>query len=113
MSSHEYAQRGQASVELVAVLPLLAALALALGHLALAGYALWSAADAARAGARAAHVGGDAVAVAERAVPAPFVARARREAGEVTVRVRAPSLLPGLPRLAVQASTALDPAAGG
>jgi Flp pilus assembly protein TadG len=107
------AQRGQAAVEFVAVLPLIAAATLALGHLALAGYALWSAADAARAGARAAHVGADAVAAAERAVPAPFAARAHREGEEVTVRVRAPRLLPVLPRLSVSASSALDPAAGG
>lgn len=107
------AQRGQAAVELVAVLPLLAAAVLALGHAALAGYALWGAADAARAGARAAHVGADPVAAAERAVPAPFTARATRDGAEVTVRVRAPRLVPAVPRLSVSASTALDPAAGG
>src|SRR3954453_24189564 len=62
--------RGQASVELVAVVPVLLLVTLVVAQLAVAGYALWSAAAAARAGARAGYVGGDAEAAAGRP-PAP------------------------------------------
>ena len=51
-------RRGQASVELVAAIPALVLVTLLVAQLALAGYALWSAGVAARAGARAAYVGG-------------------------------------------------------
>ena len=44
-------ERGQASVELVILLPVLAALLLAAWQAAVAGYAWWLAASAARAGA--------------------------------------------------------------
>ncbi|MBA2239869.1 MAG: pilus assembly protein, partial [Solirubrobacterales bacterium] len=55
---------GQASVELVAVLPALL-LALVVGlQLAAAGWSLWSATEAARAGARAELVGDDGSAAA-------------------------------------------------
>ncbi|MGH2955572.1 MAG: TadE family type IV pilus minor pilin, partial [Solirubrobacterales bacterium] len=58
---------GQASVELVALLPALAlCVALAVQAVA-AGWALWTAGNAARAGARAEHVGADGEAVARRA----------------------------------------------
>src|SRR5919197_1404253 len=50
---------GQATVELVAVLPLVAALLAALWQLALVGYAEWAANVAARAAARADAVGAD------------------------------------------------------
>lgn len=60
---------GQASVELIAVLPL-AAVVLAVGwQLLLAGQAAWSAAGAARAAARAHAVGADPLAAARGAVP--------------------------------------------
>ena len=72
-----HAQRGQAAVELVAVLPLLAALLAGLWQAALVGEAAWSAASAARAAARAAAVGGSAA--ARRPRPPPGSARARAE----------------------------------
>ena len=101
-------QRAQASVELVAVLPLLAILVLAAGQLVVAGYALWSAGAAARAGARAAHVGGDAEAAARSALPEPLRGTARvRDAGPVEVRVEAPALIPGLRAIPLRASADL------
>lgn len=106
-------ERGQASAELVAVIPLLVVVVLAAGQALVAGYALWSAGAAARAGARAEHVGGDARAAARSALPAPLRRGARIEiAGPVEVRVGAPALLPGVPALQVRASAALDPAGG-
>ena len=91
-------QSGQAAVELVAVVPLLVVVLAVVAQLAVAGYALWSAGDAARAGARAAHVGGDAEAAARSALPGWLERGAEVDvAGPVEVRVRAPALLPGRP----------------
>ena len=65
-------------------------------QLGLVGQALWSAGVAARAGARAALVGGDARAAARRALPPSLRSGARVEdAGTVSVRVAVPRLLPG------------------
>lgn len=107
-------ENGQASAELVAVVPLLVLAVVASAQLAAAGWALWSAGNAARAGARAAHVGGDAERVATEALPGPL-----RERAEVTdddgvrVEVRAPGLVPGIPDLRVTAASSLDPLADG
>ena len=101
-------ERGQAAAELVAVLPLLAAVLLAVAQLAIAGYALWSAGDAARAGARAAHVGGDARAAALSALPGWLEGGARISEG---ARSRSGSrrrrCLPGVPSIPVSAATEL------
>ena len=103
------AEDGQAAAELVAVVPILLFIVLALAQLAVAGYALWSAGDAARAGARAAHVGGDAERAARSALPGWLERGAEVEAaGPVEVRVRAPALLPGVPDIAVDAAAALE-----
>ena len=85
--------RGQAAVELVAVLPLVAAVLAALWQLALAGDAAWSAASAARAAARADAVGLNARAAARRQLPARLERglRVRSVAGGVRVTVRIPS----------------------
>jgi hypothetical protein len=104
---------GQASVEFVAVLPLLAVCLALAGHAAAAGWALWSAGVAARAGARAEHVGGDPKAAAQRALPGPL----RRDAAissddGVRVRVRVPGLVPGVELPSVTASSTLDAPAG-
>ena len=105
---------GQASVELVAVLPALLLCALVAVQLAVVGYGLWSSATAARAGARAAYVSGGAERAARSAVPRALRRDARvREAGAVAVSVRPPSLVPGLRPLATRSSTKLDPEAGG
>ena len=91
-------ERGQASVELVAVLPALVVCVLIAAHALTAGWALWTAANAARAGARAELVGGDAKAVARQALPQSMRRGARIEAGggaRTRVSVRVPALLPG------------------
>lgn len=106
-------ETGQASAELVAVVPLLVLVVVAAAQLAAAGWALWSAGTAARAGARAAHVGGDPERVAKEALPRPLREHAEvRDEDDLRVRVRSPGLVPGIPRLTVTAAANLDPLAG-
>jgi hypothetical protein len=62
-------QRGQATVELVALLPLMAALAAILWQAVVAGQAVWFAGSAARAAARATAVGGDPRLAARHVLP--------------------------------------------
>jgi len=100
--------RGQATVEVVALLPLIAALLAALWQLTLAGHAAWSAAAAARAAARAHAVGTDARRAARDHLPTSLEQglRLRTAAGgEVHVAVRIPTL-PGLPSLGTVRATA-------
>jgi hypothetical protein len=107
-------ERGQASAELVAVVPLLVLVVAAAAQLAAAGWALWSAGNAARAGARAAHVGGDAERVAREALPRPLREKAEiSDDDEVRVEVRTPGLVPGIPAIPVTAASSLDPLADG
>jgi hypothetical protein len=102
---------GQASVELVAIIPALVVCVVVAAHAVPAGWALWSAANAARAGARAEHVGGDAEKAARRALPAELERRAKARAeGETEVRVRYPGLLAGVETGPVGAASRLDPA---
>jgi hypothetical protein len=93
--------RGQASVELVAVLPLVAALLAALWQVALVGYTEWAVGAAARAAARADAVGADPAAAA-RAHLARSLENGLRvrslSGGAVRVAVRIPTL-PGIPSL--------------
>ena len=99
---------GQASVEFVAILPALAVCLILAGQAVAAGWALWSAGVAARAGARAEHVGGDPEAVARRTLPGPLRDGAAIRAGDgVRVRVRVPALLPGVELPSVAASSTL------
>ena len=115
-----HGESGQASVELVAILPALVVCVLIAGHALAAGWALWSAAQAARAGARAQHVGGvggDGEAVARRALPGTLRRGARIESEDgIRVEVRAPMLFPSGefhsegPRLG--AAARLDPGDG-
>lgn len=105
-------ESGQGAAELVAVIPLLIVVVLALAQAAIAGHAAWSAANAARAGARVAHVGGDAEKAVRSSLPDHLASGAEVSAGEgVEVRVRAPALLPGLPSIPLSAGASLDPAA--
>lgn len=105
---------GTASVELIAVVPFLLLAVLVAAQIGLAGQALWSAGIAARAGARAAVVGGDPKAVARRALPLSLRAGAKVSAEDhVSVRVPIPRLLPGLPQLTVGAKTRLEASDGG
>jgi hypothetical protein len=97
-------ESGQASVELVAAIPALLLVALVAAQMAFAGYALWSAGVAARAGARADYVGGSAVRAARASLPGPLRSGASVDAGNpIAVRVRVPSLVPGLPRIPLTA----------
>ena len=102
------APRGQASVELLAGVPALVLAGLVALQLLAAGYALWTAGVAARAGARAAYVGGDGKRAARASLPAVLRAAATvRDRDGLAVRVRAPSLLPGLPGIPVTARAGL------
>jgi len=106
-------ERGTASVELVAVVPFLLLAVVAAAQIALAGQALWSAGVAARAGARAALVGGEATAAARAALPPSLRRGARVEEDEgVEVRVEVQRLFPSLPEIRVGASTELEPGDG-
>src|SRR5262245_28594607 len=104
---------GQASVEFVAVLPALAVSLILTAQAVAAGWALWSAGVAARAGARAEQVGGDPRDAARRALPSSLRQGAviRSEDG-VRVRVAVPALLPGVELPPVAASSTLDGSAG-
>ena len=113
VSSADHRERGTASVELIAVVPFLLLAVLVAAQIALAGQALWSASVAARAGARAALVGGDADAAARRALPPSLRPGAEVESsGEISVQVPVPRLLPQLPRLLVGARSSLEASDG-
>jgi hypothetical protein len=102
---------GQASVELVAVLPALGLCVLIAAQAVAAGWALWSAGNAARAGARAEHVGGDPKAVARRALPGRLREESRVSSSDgVRVSVQVPGLLPGVSMPMVSAASSLDAA---
>lgn len=108
-----HGEEGTASVELVAVVPFLLLAVVAAAQIALAGQALWSAGVAARAGARAAVVGGDAVAAARSALPPSLREDAKVEDEEgVSVGVDVPLLIPSLPIVRVGASSDLGPDGG-
>jgi hypothetical protein len=107
-------ESGQASVELVAVLPALLLCALIAVQLAVVGYGLWSSANAARAGARAEYVSGRAAPAVRSAVPGPLRRDAEvRDARGVAVSLEAPSLVPGVRSLETAARTELNPEADG
>jgi hypothetical protein len=96
------------------VIPALLLAVLVAAQLGLVGWTLWSAGSAARAGARAAHVGGDAEAAARSALPSHLQKGVRvTEEDGVEVRVRVPTVVPGAPRIPLEARTALDPEASG
>jgi TadE-like protein len=91
-------QRGQATIELVAALPVVLLLGALAWQLALAGHTAWLAAHAARAGARADTVGRDPAAAARRSLPRSLERGLRVDrspGGRVSVSVRVPMLVPG------------------
>lgn len=90
--------RGQATVELVALLPLLVFVAALLWQLALAGHATWAAGGAARAAARAQALGADPVTAARGALPADLRRglKVSERDGSVRVEVRIPPVTPVL-----------------
>jgi hypothetical protein len=91
---------GQASVELAALLPLIVAVLALSWQGVVAAEAIWAADVAARAGARAAAVGGDPRAAARahlgERLERGLRVREGKEAGTVTVTVRIPPVLAGL-----------------
>jgi TadE-like protein len=92
-------QAGQATVELVALLPVLLVVLAGAWQAVLAGHAAWAATTAARAAARANAVGFDATRAARTRLPGSLEGGLRVRTGsdgDVEVRVRIPSL-PGLP----------------
>ncbi len=88
-------ERGQASVELVAALPLVLLVGAVVWQCALAGHTAWLTAHAARAGARAEAVDGDVGSAVRSALPGGLERglRVERDGGRVRVRVRVPLLL--------------------
>ena len=108
LNSGDERQSGQASVEFVALLPALAVCLLLAGQAVAAGWALWTAGNAARTGARAEQVGGDAEAAARQALPGVLRDGARIRIGDgVRVRVHVPVLLPGVRLPFVTAASSL------
>lgn len=107
------AERGQATVELVAALPALLLAALVALQLLAAGYALTLADGAAEAGALALASGGSAADAARAALPgwAEEDVSVEVEGGTVFVRLRPPSPFAAIAeRLAVSSSAAARPA---
>ena len=89
-------QRGQASAELVAVVPLVLLVAAIGWQLALAGWSAWACANAARVAARAEAVGGDEEEAARSALPDSLergLRVERRDSGAVRVELRVPLLV--------------------
>jgi hypothetical protein len=89
-------QAGQASVELVAVLPVLLLAGLVAWQLLLAGHSLWLCAGAARAAARADTVGRSAERAARSALPESLerdLSVERLHEGAIRVSVRVPAVL--------------------
>jgi hypothetical protein len=102
------AQSGQATVEFVALLPLIAVIGFALWQAIIAGQAAWLAGSSARAAARAVAVGGDPRAAAVAVLPGSLrhgVRVERRGDGTIRVRVGVPSVVGG-GRVATFSSTA-------
>jgi hypothetical protein len=90
-------QAGQASVEMVAVLPLVLLVGLIAWQLALAGHTLWLSAVSARVAARADTVGANAEHAARSALPSSMerdLSVDRLREGGVRVSVGVPMLLP-------------------
>jgi hypothetical protein len=107
------APRGQATVELVALLPLAVLIALAIGQLLAAGAARELAGNAAVAGAVAMLQGADPAAAARDALPGWSRERAavHVDGRHVEVRVRPRALIPGLAdRLAATGAADAGPA---
>jgi hypothetical protein len=102
------AEAGQATVELVAALPLLVAVALAAFQVLAAGLARELADHAAEAGAVAALQDADAAAAARRAIPGWARSRLTVSVARDTVhvRLRPPALVPGTSSLLTASATA-------
>src|SRR3954454_6195215 len=87
---------GQASVEFVALLPVLVLVALLAWQAVVAGQAIWLSGSAARGAARAVALGDEPTAAARASLPRPVAARARassRADGAVSVSRAVPSVV--------------------
>src|SRR4051812_46644673 len=105
-------QRGQASIELVALLPLLLLLAALAWQAALAGQAVWLTGAAARSAARAAAVGSDPLRAARGSLPpalARFVRVRSLRDGAVEVALGVPSVVGGSRLATVRARARFAP----
>jgi hypothetical protein len=103
--------RGQATVETIALVPLLLIVGLALMQLLAVGYASVLAGGAAEAGALALAGGADPRAAAHRALPGWSEANARIavEGGRVEIRLRPPSVVRAVgERLEVKAAAEVE-----
>jgi hypothetical protein len=101
-------ESGQATVEFVALLPLLVLVGFALWQAVVAGQAAWLAGSSARAAARASAVGADARAAAVAVLPRSLRSGLRVSGssdGTVRVQVGVPAVI-GTGRLATFSSTA-------
>jgi hypothetical protein len=108
-------ERGQATVELVAVLPFVALLAALLWQAAVAGQAAWLVGSAARAAARASAVGGDPAAAARGVLPTVLERGLRvraRPDGAVDVVVRVPVVVGHGALTTVDARARFEPQGG-
>jgi hypothetical protein len=105
-------ERGQASIELVAAVPIVLVLGAIAWQLALAGHTAWMAASAARAGARADLVGHDPRAAARSVLPRSLekgLQVERRQPGGVRVSIGVPLLWGGPRPIRVEAASSLGP----
>jgi hypothetical protein len=104
---------GQASVELVAVLPVLVAIALLAWQAVVAGEAWWLAGTAAREAARASALGGDPRAAARAVLPGRMRDGLRvgpdREGDGLRVRVQVPAVIEGIRFGSVSARARMEP----
>lgn len=98
MPAHLRSSQGQASVELVALLPLLVLVCGALWQAVVAGQALWLSGTAARAAARAHALGEDPERAATSALPGSLARGTSVRAtddGRVAVHIRVPAVVGG------------------
>jgi hypothetical protein len=106
-------EAGQASVELVALLPALVLVAALAWQALLTAESWWRAGTAARAAARAQALGGDPLHAARSALPGSFaagVAVVGKPGGDgIGVRVRVPSVLAGVRVGSVTVKARMEP----
>jgi hypothetical protein len=102
---------GQASVEFLAIVPVLAFVLAVLWQAVLTGQALWSSAGAARAAARASAIGSDPLQAARGAVPRSLRRglRVERRDDGVRVGIRIPLVLTSTGLTTVDARAQLPP----
>jgi TadE-like protein len=108
--AHRISERGQASVEFVAILPLVALVVFAGWQFLLVGDALWHARTAARAAARAQAIGADPRDAARAHLPPRLegALQVEDDDGDVRVSLRVPAVIPALAPGRVSATAHFD-----